>query len=79
MQTQYQYCDYHSQCCIIPFTAESICNAGGLGFSGYDNEGKAVWDNAKNIDFKNFEFGVNPRVMTMAWNIKTVYWVRRCV
>ena len=38
-----------------------------------------MWDNAKNIDFKNFEFGVNPRVMTMAWNIKTVYWIRRCV
>ena len=38
-----------------------------------------MWDNAKNIDFKNFEFGVNPREVTMAWNIKTVYWVRRCV
>ncbi|XP_019855423.1 PREDICTED: lysophospholipid acyltransferase 2-like [Amphimedon queenslandica] len=56
---------------------ESISNAGGLGFTGYDKEGREVWDLAKNIDLRGFELGANPREMTSSWNMKTVQWLRR--
>ncbi|XP_003388609.1 PREDICTED: membrane-bound O-acyltransferase domain-containing protein 2-like [Amphimedon queenslandica] len=56
---------------------ETACNAGGLGFTGYDKEGREVWDLAKSINFKGYEFGANPREMIMSWNMKTALWIRR--
>ena len=70
----------HRRCLVFLnfyFIAESISNAGGLGFTGYDKEGREVWDLAKSIDLRGFELGLNPREMTFSWNMKTVQWLRR--
>ena len=36
-------------CVWVPFPVESINNFIGLGFSGYNEEGKPVWDVCKNV------------------------------
>jgi hypothetical protein len=35
--------------------ADAICNASGLGFSGYDAKGRARWDLISNVDVLKFE------------------------
>ena len=35
--------------------SEAVCNASGLGFSGYDAKGNAKWDIATNVDILGFE------------------------
>ena len=35
--------------------ADSICNASGLGFNGYDSQGEAKWDLISNVDVVKFE------------------------
>ena len=40
----------------ILFFSWSISNAGGLGFSGYDEHGHAKWDLVRCVDVLKFEF-----------------------
>ena len=47
----------------VPFPVESINNFIGLGFSGYDKEGKPVWDVCKNVRPWDVEVGTN----ILAW------------
>lgn len=61
----------------ILFTAESICNAAGLGFCGYDNRGNAKWDLVKNGDPLAVEFATNFRGVIQNWNIQTATWLKR--
>lgn len=35
--------------------ADAICNNSGLGFNGYDDNGKSKWDLISNIDVISFE------------------------
>lgn len=35
--------------------SDAICNASGLGFNGYDAEGRPKWDLISNVDIINFE------------------------
>ena len=35
--------------------ADSICNASGLGFNGYNSKGEAKWDLISNVDVIKFE------------------------
>ena len=56
---------------------ESINNYIGLGFSGYDKEGKPVWDVCKNIKVFDVELGTNYRAVMTAWNVTTSLWLRR--
>lgn len=39
--------------------AEAVCNASGMGFNGYDENGKAKWDLATNVDILSFEVNTN--------------------
>ena len=61
----------------ILFTAESICNAAGLGFCGYDAQGNAKWDLVKNGDPIGVEFATNFRGVIQNWNIQTATWLKR--
>lgn len=61
----------------ILFTGESICNAAGLGFCGYDAQGNAKWDLVKNGDPIRVEFATNFRGVIQNWNIQTATWLRR--
>lgn len=63
--------------CYFFSIAESICNAGGLGFTGYDDEGKEVWANAKNIEILPMEFPTNPRQLGLSWHLQSSLWIRR--
>ena len=58
--------------------AESISNASGLGFNGYDEYGLAKWDLVKTMDPLSLEFGTNVRQQVQAWNVQTATWLRRC-
>ena len=58
---------------------ESICNAGGLGFNGYDDKGNEQWDLVRGIDVYKLEFPTNARDVVLAWNICTTTWLRRLV
>lgn len=60
-------------------TAESICNAGGLGFNGYDDSGKPQWDLVVGMNVKGTEIGVNGREQAASWNIFTAKWLRRTI
>eukprot|EP00731_Ephydatia_muelleri_P010972 Em0005g1558a len=56
---------------------ESINNFIGLGFGGYDKEGKPVWDVCKNVKPWDVEFGTNFRSVITGWNVTTSLWLRR--
>jgi lysophospholipid acyltransferase 1/2 len=57
--------------------SDCVNNAAGLGFSGYDAHGNAVWDLTTNLDFLKFELAMNPRIIANEWNITTARWLRR--
>ncbi len=38
--------------------ADTVCNASGLGFNGYDEHGKPKWDLLTNIHILDFEVSV---------------------
>ena len=42
-------------CDLSLFSAEAVNNMGGLGFNGYDENGKAKWDRITNINILKFE------------------------
>lgn len=58
---------------------DSIGNAAGLGFEGYDEKGQPKWTLATNSDIIAFEFATSMRSGINAWNITTARWLRRCV
>ncbi|KAK3738858.1 hypothetical protein QZH41_015067 [Actinostola sp. cb2023] len=58
-------------------TGEAINNLCGLGFSGYDNDGNALWDSMANVSILRVEFGLNFKMVLENWNISTVLWLRR--
>ncbi|XP_076748913.1 lysophospholipid acyltransferase 6 isoform X2 [Xylocopa sonorina] len=59
--------------------AEAICNNSGLGFSGYDENGKPKWDLASNIDVYGFEMSLSLRDSIEHWNKGTNLWLRSIV
>ncbi|VVC37125.1 Hypothetical protein CINCED_3A005902 [Cinara cedri] len=56
--------------------ADAVCNASGLGFSGYNEKGDQEWNLLDNIDILRVEFGVNFRATIDAWNKGTNLWLR---
>jgi hypothetical protein len=42
--------------------ADAICTASGLGFNGYDAEGRARWDLISNVDVLKFEVSTKTKV-----------------
>ena len=57
---------------------DSINNATGLGFNGYDSKGDAKWDLVTNIFPWEIEFAVTLREMINLWNFTACLWLRRC-
>ena len=41
--------------CIGWMLSEIVCNSSGLGFNGYDENGKAKWDLQTNVHILNVE------------------------
>ncbi|XP_059047018.1 lysophospholipid acyltransferase 6 [Achroia grisella] len=56
--------------------SEAICNNSGMGFNGYDNDGKPKWDKMSNIDVFGFELAQNFRTAVASWNKNTNAWLR---
>jgi len=59
--------------------AESACIASGLGFNGYDGQGKERWDRMKNVFPVDVEWPENPRSVSGGWNSRVALWLRRYV
>ena len=62
---------------FIWLLADSINNATGLGFSGYDELGQPRWDMATNMFVRDVELGMNLRTIANSWNVRTSLWLRR--
>jgi len=59
--------------------AEGAGNLAGLGFSGYDANGKAQWNELINVKPLTIEFPPSLRHCTSEWNIKTGEWLKNYV
>ena len=58
---------------------DSISNAAGLGFEGYDERNRPKWGLAKNYDIVGMESSMNMRNSINRWNINSALWLRRSV
>ncbi|KAJ3353712.1 lysophospholipid acyltransferase [Entophlyctis luteolus] len=59
--------------------SEGACNLVGIGFSGYDAQGKPTWTRARNVSIIGFELAQNPKLLIDAWNMRTGAWLKNCV
>ncbi|XP_059620421.1 lysophospholipid acyltransferase 6 [Phlebotomus argentipes] len=59
--------------------ADAIYNNAGMGFNGYEADGKSKWDLITNINVIGFEFGTNFRDCINSWNLGTNRWLRMIV
>lgn len=59
--------------------SEGACIVTGLGFSGYDSEGRSTWDDIANLNIPWVEFAPNLKILLDSWNIRTNIWLRECV
>lgn len=51
----------------------------GLGFTGFDSQGKSQWEGAANVNVFEIEIPSNFKVLLDSWNMKTNVWLRECV
>lgn len=51
----------------------------GLGFTGFDSQGRSQWEGAANVKVMEIEFPSNFKVLLDSWNMKTNVWLRECV
>lgn len=51
----------------------------GLGFTGYDENGKEKWDLLNNVHIWNLETATSLKINIDSWNIQTLIWLRRTV
>lgn len=56
---------------------EAISNMSGLGFKGFNSEGKPMWDLISNMNLLRFELSLNMRDAIHCWNKSTQSWLRR--
>jgi len=59
--------------------ADAGNNACGLGFNGYDSNGRELWNRITNVDVLEVEKATNVRHMVNNWNIQTNIWLKRLV
>ncbi|KAJ7361779.1 Lysophospholipid acyltransferase 1 [Desmophyllum pertusum] len=62
---------------IAKNAAEAVNNMCGLGFNGYDENGKAKWDRVTNVNILKMEFAASMKMVFDNWNISTALWLRR--
>ena len=70
---------FYSRYFFIWLLAESINNAAGLGFNGYDKSGSQKWDLVKNAHVLGTHFATNTRAAMSLWNPTVGLWLRRIV
>ena len=56
---------------------DSISNAAGLGFAGYDHLGRPQWDLVSNMKIWDLETAMSLRTIINSWNVLTSKWLRR--
>jgi len=56
---------------------DSVSNAAGLGFNGYDKEGSARWDLVSVGRYRDIELPLTPVSVARGWNIPTALWLKR--
>ncbi|CAF0935057.1 unnamed protein product [Brachionus calyciflorus] len=56
--------------------ADLVCNASGLGFNGYDENGKAKWNLCTNVNIIQLETSTSIKHFIDNWNISTQRWIR---
>ncbi|XP_065844080.1 lysophospholipid acyltransferase 2-like [Oscarella lobularis] len=57
--------------------ADSIANAAGLGFNGFDENSNEKWNLITNTDILGTEFALNFKHLLESWNIQTSVWLKR--
>ena len=70
---------FYSRYYFIWLLAESINNAAGLGFNGYDESGNAKWDLVKNVGVLDTQLATSTRNAINSWNATMGLWLRRVV
>lgn len=58
---------------------ESAGNLAGFGFSGYDKDGKPLWERLDNVHILKIEFPSNVRNIAIFWNTRTGEWLKNYV
>jgi lysophospholipid acyltransferase len=56
--------------------AEGACVLCGLGFNGYDKDGKARWNRVSNIRPFTYETAESVKVLLESWNMRTNVWLK---
>ena len=69
----------HEQSVLTLVLTQGAAIITGLGFTGYNEEGRTLWDGAANIRVLNIEFAENFKMMIDSWNMKTNVWLRECI
>jgi lysophospholipid acyltransferase len=64
---------------LLMVIRQGACIVTGLGFSGYDAEGRSTWDDIANINIPWVEMAPNFKILLDSWNIRTNIWLRECV
>nr|XP_058944698.1 lysophospholipid acyltransferase 6-like isoform X2 [Pocillopora verrucosa] len=59
--------------------AEAMNNFCGLGFNGFDENGRAKWNRMTIVNILKIEFATSLKEVLDNWNICTVLWLRRIV
>lgn len=57
---------------------ETICNASGLGFDGYRENGEQNWDLVSVLNIWRVETSTNFKILLDNWNVSTHIWLKRC-
>ena len=57
---------------------ETICNASGLGFSGYRPDGSPEWELVSPVSIWKLETSLNFKVLLDNWNKTTQRWLKSC-
>jgi len=61
---------------LVWLIGDSIFNAGGIGFSGVDENGVEQWNETSNVNIAEVEFASGIKNYIDNWNMTTVKWIR---
>ncbi|KAJ7361775.1 Lysophospholipid acyltransferase 2 [Desmophyllum pertusum] len=56
-----------------------VINACGLGFNGYDSNGRELWNRITNVNALEVEKATSFRQIVINWNIQSELWLRRTI
>lgn len=78
------YMQISTALCRFPYyfawiMSEGACNLSGIGFSGYNKHGQAIWERATNVHPFRIETAQNYRAVSENWNVRTDRWLKHYV